>query len=167
MTEPGWRTLVSPLRAEEARLLRDDETAFRASLGLIVAAGYLEFPGALDMIVDQLDRGQDPEWFTHLVVDPAVSTVVGLGGYKGDPDDGVVEIGYGLAPEHRGRGHAARAVQMWVDQAALRHVRRVIAHTLAEPNPSTRVLERCGFVLDATVPEADLGQIWRWRRDLA
>ena len=36
-------------------------------------------------------------------------------GFKGRPDDGCVEIGYGLAPSARGNGYAAEAVMALLD----------------------------------------------------
>lgn len=165
LTDPA-ATLVRVLGAEEAHLLRDDPASFTERYGLELAAGYLAFPEALDRIVRDLDDGHPPEWSSYLIVDPAISTVVGLGGYKGPPRDGVVEVGYSVAPDHRGRGHATNAVDAWVRQASARGVRTVLAHTLAEPNASTRVLERCGFECTAVLPDDDLGQIWEWRLEV-
>lgn len=157
-------TLVRPLSLAEARLLRDDVPGFTAATGLAVAAGYLDFPGALDRLVAALESGIPPRWWSHLVIDPTIATVVGLGGFKGEPRDGAVEIGYSLAPDHRGVGHATRAVTSWLRGAADASVRDVLAHTMAEPNPSTRVLERSGFRRTAALPDANLGRIWRWHR---
>jgi hypothetical protein len=46
------------------------------------------------------------------------------------------------------------------EAAASGEARAVIAHTLAEPNASTRVLERTGFARDGEGPEG----AWRWLR---
>jgi RimJ/RimL family protein N-acetyltransferase len=40
----------------------------------------------------------------------------------------------------------------------------VIAHTLPEGNPSTRVLERAGFAYEAEAGEGE-SRAWRWRRE--
>ena len=166
MTGPT-STLVRALQPDEARLLRDDPTQFADTSGLTLAVGYLAFPEALDRIVAALEAGEPPEWSSHLIVDPAASTVVGLGGFKGPPRDGVVEVGYSVAPDHRGRGHATNAVTAWVRQAAAAGVSSVLASTLAGPNASTRVLERCGFERSAVLPDDRLGEIWQWRLDVA
>ncbi len=42
----------------------------------------------------------------------------------------------------------------------------VIAHTLAEPNPSTSVLTRLGFTRTDTIEDPDEGPVWRWERPL-
>ncbi len=95
-----------------------------------------------------------------------IATLVGLGGFKGEPRNGAVEIGYSVAPDHRGFGHATRAVADWLRGAAAAGVRHAVAHTRAEPNPSARVLERSGFRRTAVLPDADLGRAWRWHRRL-
>ena len=160
-------TRVQVLELAQARTLRDDPATFFQRYGLEVATGYLAFPDALDAIVQELEAGQPPEWSSYLIIDEEISTVVGLGGYKGPPREGVVEIGYSVAPTHRGRGHATRAVSSWVERAAALGVRTVLAHTLAEANPSTRVLQRCGFEHTAVRPDVNLGSLWVWRLDLA
>lgn len=156
------RTVVRPLVAAEAGLLLDDPRAFTAATGLELAHDYLAFPEALPRIVADLQAGQPPEWGSHLVIDPTLSTVVGFGGYKGAPDAGTVEVGYSVAPAHRNRGHARNAVVAWVHQAARAGVRAVLAHTLPTPNASTRVLEHCGFLWVGNVPDDD-GHLWQWR----
>jgi len=78
--------------------------------------------------------------------------VVGECGTHGSPDqDGVVEIGYGLAAPYRGRGHGGRTVR------ALAHwllrqpgITAVLAHTDPQNVPSRRSLESAGFVLEGT-----------------
>ncbi len=157
-------TEVRALTAECARLLREDPDAFTARFGLHVAPGYLAFPEALDALVDTLAAGADPEWNSHLIIDAAIATVVGLGGYYGPPTDGLVEVGYSVAPDHRGRGHATAAVEAWLCRAADAGAHGAVAHTLAEPNASTAVLRRCGFERTGVVPDPEHGEIWRWQR---
>jgi RimJ/RimL family protein N-acetyltransferase len=166
-TSPQVSTTVRPLTAAEAVLLLEDPDAFTRTTGLQLATGYLAFPEALPSIVQGLQAGGSPEWGSHLIIDPAASVVVGLGGFTGPPGDtGTVEVGYSVAPAHQGRGHARRAVEAWLDQAAASGVDAAIAHTLAEPNASNRVLEHCGFAMVATLPDDELGEVWQWRRDL-
>jgi RimJ/RimL family protein N-acetyltransferase len=84
---------------------------------------------------------------TWLIVD-ATDAVVGEAGTKSPPtEDGVVEIGYGLAGPHRGHGLGTRAVA-----ALVRHLDRepgvaaILAHVATDNEPSWRLLERLGFV---------------------
>ncbi len=91
--------------------------------------------------------------------------LIGSGGYKGKADDaGVVEIGYGIAPAYRNRGLATEAAQGLVDYAFSQpHIKYVDAHTLAEVNPSTKVLEKIGLKNIESLTDPDEGEIWHWR----
>jgi RimJ/RimL family protein N-acetyltransferase len=73
--------------------------------------------------------------------------IVGLCGYKHAPrPDGSVEIGFGIAPARRKRGHAARAVALLLQKACGdRGVETVFAETHAENHASQSVLRRNGF----------------------
>ncbi len=95
-------------------------------------------------------------------------TVVGMCGFKGPPDaDGVVEIAYGVSPEYRGKGYATEAARALTDYAFSRgNVRMVRAHTLPEPNASTRVLTKCGFRRIGEVIDPEDGLVWRWEKDV-
>jgi RimJ/RimL family protein N-acetyltransferase len=89
---------------------------------------------------------------------------VGWGGFKGPPAGGVVELGYEIVPAHRRRGLATAAVREMLRAAfAAPEVKAVIAHTLAEPGPSCRVLEKTGFARDCEVADDQVGTAWRWR----
>lgn len=88
---------------------------------------------------------------------------VGSCAYKSPPDsDGVVEIAYGVAPEHQGRGYATEAAQAMVMYAFENGVRIVRAHTRPESNASTRVLAKCGFEYVGEVTDPDDGLVWRF-----
>src|SRR4051812_356976 len=93
-------------------------------------------------------RGAD-DWGTRLFVldGPHRRTLIGMGGYKGGPSaTGSVEIGYAIAPAFRGRGLATEASrQLIAGGFADPRVKAIEAHTLAQPNASTRVLEKLGF----------------------
>ncbi len=93
-------------------------------------------------------------------------TVVGQCGYKGPPTrDGVVEIAYCVQPDSQGKGIATEAATALV-QYAFEHeaVQLVRAHTLPEPNASTRVLTKCGFRNIGEVIDPEDGPVWRWEQ---
>lgn len=91
-------------------------------------------------------------------------SVVGSCAYKGPPDpDGVVEIAYGVDPEHQGKGYATEAAQALVDHAfGSDQVRIVRAHTRLEGEASMKVLNRCGFERIGQVVDPEDGLVWRW-----
>jgi RimJ/RimL family protein N-acetyltransferase len=77
----------------------------------------------------------------------------------------MVEIAYGIAPERQGHGFATEAAGALLRFAAADpRVRLLRAHTLPEPNASTHVLRKCGFVQLGEVIDPEDGPVWRWER---
>ncbi len=70
---------------------------------------------------------------------------VGGVGFKGPPDGGVVEIGYGLVPSARGQGYATEALAGLVQVAVSLGVTTIRADTDLDNVASQRTLERAGF----------------------
>jgi RimJ/RimL family protein N-acetyltransferase len=103
----------------------------------------------------------DVRWRTLQLVERATGLVIGAIGCHAAPEKGVVEIGYGIATEARGRGLATEALAALVAfLEAQPEVRMLRAATDADNVPSQRVLERCGFVAVAR-DEAVIA----WRRE--
>jgi RimJ/RimL family protein N-acetyltransferase len=145
-----------------------DRAALARMLDCDVADGWVVFAPALQRTRDVL--AVDPRsayWGPRLFVVDAPRTLVGWGGFKGPPgDDGVVEIGYAVAPAWEGRGVATAAAGALVDEAwATPAVRAVTAHTLIGPGASVRVLEKLGFDRDGNNFDGDVGLVWRFRLD--
>lgn len=150
---------MRPCSVDEAITLAFEPEAFDARFGLRLAPGWV-VPGALDTTVDALEAGVDPAWLTHLLLER--DAVIGMGGFTGPPRDGEVEIGYRVAPAHRGRGIATTAVGTWVARARAAGLARVVARTHPGPGASATVLGRSGFARD---PGRDDG-CWWWRLEL-
>lgn len=89
---------------------------------------------------------------------------IGECGFKGPPSpEGMVEIAYGVVPEHQGQGYATEAASGLVAYALeCDVVQKVWAHTLPEPSASTQVLTKCGFTRIGQVIDPDDGPVWRW-----
>lgn len=153
------------LEQAEALLVSNDE--FEARFGMAVAPGFLDYPEVLEPTRQALAAEMPPEWWSHLIIDTMTHTVVGFGGYKGPPEHGEVEIGYSIAPDFQRRGHATAAARLLVEHARVAGCGLVSAHTLPEPNASTRVLQRCGFARGADFEDPELGPVWRWELPLA
>ncbi len=131
---------------------------------------------------DELPEGVSPVWLARLRAstdpDPWVhgfrvilrenGAEIGSAGFKGPPgDDSVVEIAYGIAPEHQSCGYATEAAAALTDFAlADSNVKIVRAHTLPERNASCRVLEKCGFEFLGEAIDPEDGTVWRWERRL-
>jgi [ribosomal protein S5]-alanine N-acetyltransferase len=162
---PQLELLVADLPTMDAAVASDE--ALARAIGCDVAEGWAVFTEALSPTRDELAENPDgARWGTRLFVLEEPRTLVGWGGFKGPPADGVVELGYSVAPAFRGRGIASEAVRQMLDDAFSEDaVEAVVAHTLAQDNPSTRVLERTGFERAAELEDPDAGAVWRWRRD--
>lgn len=148
-------TLVPATAALVAAEIEGRE-AFAAGLGAVVPASWP--PGEYDAAAQQYFLARllavgtvGVGWYGWYAVRDADSaapaTVVAAGGFHGPPSpDGVVELGYSVCPEWRGRGHAVELVAALAAHAAGQPgVRRVIARTTAANPASVRVLERSCF----------------------
>lgn len=116
----------------------------------------------------RLDAATVPDVWTHgfSLVHTESGAKIGDCGFKGPPDaDGVVEIAYGVAPDHQGKGYATEAAAALTSYAfSSGRVRVVCAHTLPTPNASTRVLTKCGFKHLGEVIDPEDGLVWRWEK---
>ena len=123
---------------------------FQNISGLRVADGVRDqFLGASPDFLASVEHGREPDpWgFGFAVIHKIDNTLIGMGGFPGPPDsDGVAEIAYGIAPPDQGNGYATEVADALTDFASSdSRAKRIRAHTLAEANASTRVLEKCGF----------------------
>jgi len=140
--------------------------ALEASLGMSVAENWEGFPEALPIIRASYEKAPTGQrWGSLFFVHPDVPSLVGFGGFKGSPSaEGVVEIGYAVAPSFRRQGLATDAVTQMVQRAfADAAVSAVDAHTLGNDNPSTRVLAKSGFAKIGELDDPDEGLVWHWR----
>lgn len=144
-------------------LLVTDRAAFAVRMGSPAPGGWPQFPEAIPFTIDRLATHlHESDWWMHYFL--VNGLIVGSGGFVGKPRKGVVEIGYEIAPRFQGRGYGLGAASALVEQAFdSGQVKSVIAHTLAVAGPSTRLLERLGFVMEEEVPDAESGTVWRWR----
>ena len=116
--------------------------------------------------LEQVKATDDENVWVHGFEAYAIGTksLVAQCGFKGPPQgDGVVELAYGVEPEHQGNGFATEVAEA-LSQFALGcdNVSTVRAHTLPESNASTRVLTKCGFRKTGEVIDPEDGLVWRW-----
>jgi RimJ/RimL family protein N-acetyltransferase len=100
------------------------------------------------------------EWFQVAIADPLTDRLIGdIGVCLRTEDAPVAEIGFTLDPGSQGKGLAAAAVREIVAllfQATA--VARVIAITDARNQPSVRLLQRAGMLLDRSVESIFRGE---------
>lgn len=161
---------IVPCDLEHLSAALDDPAALARRLDAALAPGVIEDEWRSAFVFARDELARRPElfgWWTALFLTGPPRVVCGMGGYKGPPDaDGVVEIGYSIAPGLRDQGLATAAARELTRLAfADPRVTAVQAHTLAEPNASTRVLEKIGLTKIAELidPAEHPDPIWRWR----
>jgi RimJ/RimL family protein N-acetyltransferase len=159
MTE---RLSFTPVSQDMRVAMHSSRETFAELVGLRLPAGWPEFPEAFA----GEREASPPPWSGYLFADRATPTLIGNGGFVSPPDrDGVVEIGYEIAPEFRGRGLATEAARALMDIALGAGAKAVIAHSLPVPNASNAVMRKLGM---AFVAELGAGEerVWRWKRTL-
>jgi RimJ/RimL family protein N-acetyltransferase len=164
VTDEAVRLVRAELPLMDAALTGDD--ALARAIGSAVVPGWVTFPQALQDTRDHLAAQPNASaWGARFFLAGNPSELVGWGGFKGPPKDGVVELGYEIAESRRGRGLATAATRAMLAEAfSTNEVISAIAHTLPERNASTRVLEKAGFRFDGDDDE-DGEYVWRWKRD--
>lgn len=121
---------------------------------------------ALQYALDkQTESADERNWWTYFPIHKLDNKLIGSGGYKGQPaTDGSVEIGYEITPEYRKRGLATEMAKGLIENALKDiRVKFIIAHTLGEENPSTSVLQKCGFEIVEEINDPEDGIIWKWK----
>ena len=169
LREITQRISLLPQTPEHFRVLLEGTDAYQRRFGMSVAEGVSDFLAGPEVSAEFLERlngpaTADPWKDGFAVVHVADRAVIGLCSFTGPPGaDETVEIAYGIAPEYQNRGHATEAAQELIAYAlASGLVRTIRAHTLPEPNGSTRVLVKCGFTLFGKITHPDDGVVWRW-----
>ncbi|MDP1736664.1 MAG: GNAT family N-acetyltransferase [Caulobacter sp.] len=163
------RLRLEPARYTDLLAVAAGERVLGQALGVSVEPDWAG-PDAMDAIGRSRDMlADDPDlaqWWMHFIIHEADARLIGLGGFKGQPAGGQVEIGYEIAPAYRGQGLATEAARGMVDHAlAHPQVDHVLAHTLPADSASTSILKRLGLRFIEAVDDPDDGPIWRWRLD--
>jgi RimJ/RimL family protein N-acetyltransferase len=103
-----------------------------------------------------------PDWFGHFVVEAETQQLAGVCSLKGPPVEGMVEIAYFTFPGFEGRGIGTEMARFVLERArTLPGVTLVMAHTAAERNASTRILEKIGMRFAGEEQEGG-APVWRW-----
>lgn len=87
------------------------------------------------------------EWYAIWMIELRDGTHIGELCFKGISENGIAEIGYGIADDYQGCGYAAEAVSALADWAFMQPgVMCITAETEASNIASQRVLEKAGFI---------------------
>ena len=156
---------IVPCSVKHLEKLIEGSDAFLEAYEIQVIDGYMPFAGALQYILNQMQGSHIwHPWLPYQFLFRPDRALVGFGGFKSVPDSNrTVEIGYSVAPDYQQRGFATSAACQLIEMAfGSKLVDCVCAHTLAEPNTSTRVLEKCGMIKVSEAVDPDVGNVWRW-----
>lgn len=156
------------LTPAEVRSILSGETLLECR-GYPCASGDLVPEVVAKLAIEGHRSGLDWFWFApRLFCDAALGLIVGSGCFKGAPVLSRVEIGYGVAQTHEGKGYASAGVARMVDEAfAHGGVEAVTAETSVSNPASQRVLEKNGFTRTGRREDPEDGQLIQWRHDSA
>ena len=90
--------------------------------------------------------GHPAPWSTtFLIVNSKGARIVGGCGFKTVPQNGRVEVGYGVSPSEQGRGAATAALNLLLQRAFEAGATEVLAEVAPTNHASTRVVQKAGF----------------------
>lgn len=106
------------------------------------------------------------QWcFPYLVMSASHACMVGSCGFKGPPERGEVEIGYGIAPSYQRQGLATKAIDVLVNIAFSDGAVKSVLATISPGNAaSIRVAEKLGFAKQEEIVDVDGEPLTCWRR---
>lgn len=157
--------LVVPCSIHHLEMLLAGKERFFTEFEISVAEDHELIPELLQFSLKNLRLGTIlPHWLTHMLILKEPQIMVGIAGYKGNPNpQGVVEIGYSIAKSYQGKGLATQAARTLIERAfATKEVTVVRAHTLPQENPSTSVLKKVGMTFIGEFEDEQDGKVWRW-----
>ncbi|MEN6335959.1 MAG: GNAT family N-acetyltransferase [Phycisphaerales bacterium] len=159
--------LIQPTVAEVSDILAG--TALLECRGYSCAAGDLIPEVVAKCAMDGHQAGHDWFWCApRLFCDTSLGLIVGSGCFKGAPVLNQVEIGYGVAEAHEGKGYASAGVARMVEEAfAHGGINAVIAETSVNNPASQRVLEKNGFTRTGQREDPEDGLLIQWRRSIS
>ncbi len=106
--------------------------------------------------------GFNPPWIGYFA--QLDDDVVGSAGFKGKPVNNRIEIAYGTMEEFKNKGIGTAICRELVLLAMAEDPTVIIsARTLTEQNFSTKILQKNGFKLFASVWDEEDGEVWEWR----
>jgi len=141
------------------------EAELAALMNITIPSQWTEFgEGPFRWTYDKyIENERNQQWLSYMPVLKEEKILVGNCGFKGFPNNGMVEIGYEVAIDYRGKGYATEIARTLIDHAFKQPgIHMVQAHTLAAENESVAVLRKCGMKKTEEIEDPDDGKIWRW-----
>lgn len=135
---------------------------------IAVPQGSLPPRKVVERALSNLEAGIPAVWCLPYLIFPVTrETIFGSCGFKGAPQEGRVEISYGLASPYRRRGIGTAAIgQLLHIAAASEAVSEVTAHIVKRHAASERLVRRLGFAPRREFVDLDGADVvmWVWRK---
>ncbi|CAN7215520.1 GNAT family protein [Pseudoduganella sp. LjRoot289] len=112
--------------------------------------------------LDRIAEGRSEFWCATFIIVRDDGQIIGGCGFKGAPENGRVEIAYGIAPMYRRQGAAAAAVGALLERAYANGVQVVVAGILPENAASIAVVRKLGFQAAGTRVDEDGDVVGIW-----
>jgi ribosomal-protein-alanine N-acetyltransferase len=138
------------MTAEVLRAMLVGDFALAGALVDLDLPGWFASEGWLwGFHLQQIEDGAgSARWYVRTAATSPESVVIGHAGFHGPPDGaGMVEIGYTVAPDLRGRGYGRAIVAALLATAAREPAVSVVRASVSPSNtPSLTLVRRAGFV---------------------
>lgn len=145
--------------------LFESETSLARYLNINIPEQWTEFgEPAFRWTYEKIkNEDSDIKWWCYLPVIKEQRMLAGSCGFKGSPQNGIVEIGYEVSQNYRRQGFGTEIANTLIDFAFQQDdVLAVQAHTLAVENESCGVLKKCGMIKIMELDDPEDGKVWRW-----
>lgn len=110
-----------------------------------------------------LDDGKSAFWCSgFIIVRNNDQRIVGGCGFKGEPQHGRIEIGYGVASDHRRQGVASAAIKALLNIAFTHDIKEVLAEILPDNIASIATVKKAGFCNIGTRVAEDNETVIQW-----
>jgi len=101
-------------------------------------------------------REWDEAGFGFWIFSDAHDTIVGHGGiFRSPREEGEIEVGYVIKPDHWGHGFATEITRVSLEVGFEFGLQRIIGIAQAPNMASRRVMEKCGMVFEAEMASPD------------
>jgi RimJ/RimL family protein N-acetyltransferase len=101
-------------------------------------------------------------WIGYFVTNDA-KEIIGVGGFKGKPKDGKIEIAYGTFKNYEGQGFGKEICRQLVLLSQQTDPSlQITARTLQRDNASAHILKHNGFERSGIVFDEEDGDVWEW-----
>nr|WP_242603874.1 GNAT family N-acetyltransferase [Vibrio vulnificus] len=155
----GWKMELQQLNQRQLKCLLDN---VGLDSELTFCEGSMPPKHVLTRSYEQIQNSKSAVWSLPYMMS-VDKNVVGFCGFKDEPQDGEVEIGYNVSPHKQGRGFAKLAVEQLCQLAFnTSSIERVVALISSTNIASLSVVRANNFVFIGFVVDGDNEKMEKW-----